>query len=453
MSAAWWARVGYLVVALSLAVVPTAHAATLRLDGRFGQGGIARVPVRLGVDWALARSLRPVRQLDGKVLVAAAIESADRGPTQFALARFTRTGRPDRRFGRGGRIRLGAQWNFDPRAVQVQPDGRIVLMGAAGRGINSLYPLVAPGQIGLIRLLKDGSRDPTFGTDGFVAWNPPWRPATRWLQAIPGLLLRQADGRLLVAFTVDELRADAPPGAFPNVNYRRIAFVRFNENGAVDEAFGHAGVVEQPEVADSGPNFFSIWTWAALPDGHLVALASRNEGAGPLAPGPIAWWLHRFTADGAPDPGFGQDGSVRLGLNVLDGVNELLPARDGSLVMLGTVHPAHPAGSATAVRRIKPGGQLDARFGTACRRSGPNAPSPGGAATSDGGIFATARGFVSHARIDSFVFRYGPNGCVAGRPLRLRAVSAGPPLLQGRHLAMVGGAIDDHTLALIRIRR
>jgi uncharacterized delta-60 repeat protein len=195
-------------VVLSLAAVPTADAATLRLDGGFGQGGIARVPVRLGFDWALARSLRPVRQPDGKVLVAAAIE-ADRGPTQFALARFTRSGRPDRRFGRGGRIRLGAQWNFDPRAVEVQPDGRIVVMGAAGRGINSLYPLVAPGQIGLIRLLKDGSRDPTFGTNGFVAWNPPWRPTTRWLQAIPGLLLRQADGRLLVSLTVDELRADA----------------------------------------------------------------------------------------------------------------------------------------------------------------------------------------------------------------------------------------------------
>ena len=252
---------------------------------------------------------------------------------------------------------------------------------------------------------------------------------------------------------MDELRADAPPGAFPNVNYRRVAFVRFNENGSVDESFGQAGVVEQPEGADSGPNFFSIWAWAALPDGHLVALASRNEGAGPLAPGPIAWWLHRFTADGAPDSEFGQDGSVRVGLNVLDGVNELLPARDGSLVMLGTVDPAQPAGSATAVRRIKPGGQLDARYGTACRRSGPHAPSPGGALTSDGGIVATARGFVSHARIDSFVVRYGPNGCVAGRPLRLRAVSVGPPLLQGRHLAMVGGAIDDHTLALIRIRR
>jgi hypothetical protein len=40
---AWW----LIAVALALAAVPTANAATLRLDGRFGDGGIARaVPFR-----------------------------------------------------------------------------------------------------------------------------------------------------------------------------------------------------------------------------------------------------------------------------------------------------------------------------------------------------------------------------------------------------------------------
>jgi hypothetical protein len=137
---------------------------------------------------------------------------------------------------------------------------------------------------------------------------------------------------------------------------------------------------------------------------------------------------------------------------MLDAVTELLPARDASLLVLGTVDPAHPAGSAAAVRRILPGGQLDARFGTACSRPGPRAGTSGGAATSDGGIFATARGFVRHARIDSFVFRYGADGCVAGRPLRIKAVSAGPPLLQRRHIALIG-ATYDKGLALIRIHR
>src|SRR5829696_1394002 len=102
MSTALWARVGCLAaVAFSLAFVPTAGAAPLRLDARFGEGGIAPVPFGQFVD--SARPLRPVRQPDGKVLVAAVVY-ADRGGSEVALARFTRTGRPDPTFGRRGRI-------------------------------------------------------------------------------------------------------------------------------------------------------------------------------------------------------------------------------------------------------------------------------------------------------------------------------------------------------------
>jgi hypothetical protein len=54
--------------------------------------------------------------------------------------------------------------------------------------------------------------------------------------------------------------------------------------------------------------------------------------------------------------------------------------------------------------------------------------------------------------LGSFVIRYGSDGCAAARPLRLRALYAGTPLLQGRRTALVG-ATYDHGLALIRIRR
>jgi uncharacterized delta-60 repeat protein len=429
VSSAWRLHVGCLVaVALSLGAMPSADAATVRLDTTFGDSGIARVPFRVAGSRTLVRPLRPVRQPDGKVLVAAAIEG-DRGdPMQVALARFKRTGQPDRTFGRGGRVRLGARWNFDPRAVVVQPDGRIVLMGAAGHGINSLYPLVAPGQLGLVRLLPNGSRDRTFGTNGFVIWNPPWRGDTVLLQTIPGLLVRQADGRLLIPLFVDELRAISPGG---NVGFWRVAFVRFNENGSVDESFGRAGVVEGLD----GPDY--VFHWVALPDGDLAALASRPEGFG----NPYSWRLHRFTADGALDLEFGQDGSVRLGLKDLYDVGELVPMRDGGLVIV----------RATALRRIGPTGQLDGRFGTTCGRLPVRASeNVGAAATSDGGVLATVNAYAP--RTDSFIVRYGSDGCATARPLRLGSLSAGPPLLQGRHTAMVG-ATDDGGLALIRVRR
>src|SRR5829696_6902423 len=124
MSAAWWARAGCLVaVALPLAAVPTAEAATLRLDTTFGEGGIARVRFGSGQTGTDMRPLRPVRQPDGKVLLAAS-SYFDHGNSQILLARFKRSGRPDRTFGHGGRERLGLRWNFAPQEVQVQPDGR-----------------------------------------------------------------------------------------------------------------------------------------------------------------------------------------------------------------------------------------------------------------------------------------------------------------------------------------
>jgi uncharacterized delta-60 repeat protein len=237
-------------------------------------------------------------------------------------------------------VRVGVRWNFHPGAVRVRPDGRILVLGAAGYG-PFMYP--SPGQLGLVRLLPDGSRDRTFGTNGFVTWNPPWRADSVREWTLPGVFIPQAHGRLLAAAVVFE--PVRPFEGSGTVESQRVAFVRFNQNGSVDESFGRAGVIEGPD----GPDFFSAW--AALPDGRIVALAARNEGSDRPA-----WWLHRFTADGVVDSAFGSAGSVRLGPTVLDGVNQLLPARDGSLVMLGTVDPAHPAGSATAVRRITPEG-------------------------------------------------------------------------------------------------
>jgi hypothetical protein len=52
----------------------TADAATLRLDGRFGDGGIAHVRFGSGQTGTGMSARRPVRQPNGKVLVAAAAE-------------------------------------------------------------------------------------------------------------------------------------------------------------------------------------------------------------------------------------------------------------------------------------------------------------------------------------------------------------------------------------------
>jgi uncharacterized delta-60 repeat protein len=237
-------------VALSLATVPTAGAAPLRLDSGFGEGGIARVRFGIVLDPADTRPLRPVRQPDGKLLVAAA-RYEFHGNAQILVARFTRRGRPDPTFGHGGRVRLGYRWNFAPQELQVQPDGRILVLGAAGYG-PFFYP--SPGQFGLLRLLPDGSRDPTFGTNGLVAWNPPWHADTLSLYALPSLFVPQADGRVLAVGTVSEQRQSGDPYSSLIAGLTPwIVFVRFNDNGSADESFRRAGV---PEELENTPLYF-----------------------------------------------------------------------------------------------------------------------------------------------------------------------------------------------------
>jgi uncharacterized delta-60 repeat protein len=223
--------------------------------------------------------VRPVRQPDGKVLVPARVErwAGSYSFEQVALARFTRRGALDKTFGRRGRVLIGFHWGsspvgFSPVTVSVQADGRILLAGS----VSWLLSLHA--QLAIVRLLPDGSRDPAFGANGVVVWNPPWRADTLSMTTLPGVFVPQADGRVLAAGVAEETRG-ASKGQPPQTSVRRIAFVRFHRDGSVDQSFGRDGVVEESE----GPDYW--WSWAVLPDGHVAALSSRNEGFGGTACG------------------------------------------------------------------------------------------------------------------------------------------------------------------------
>jgi uncharacterized delta-60 repeat protein len=444
MSSAW-SRAGCLAaLVLSLAFVPTAGAATPRLDPGFGEGGVARVPFGHATEFLYFGLLRPVRQPDGKVLLAARIEEDGHGFPQVALARFTRTGQPDLTFGRGGRVRLRSGLNFYPLTVLAQPDASILLVGTVG-GYASSY--TRPTQLGIVRLLADGSRDRAFGTNGFVAWNPPWRTTNEW--TTPGLALRQSDGRLLVAASVADPTLRGSPQS-----WQRVVLARFQPDGSLDPSFGQGGFAEQNW--DDG--YFR--DWVRLADGRIASLVTRHEGPGEPTDETTAWWFHSFTTDGSAAGELRSAGSVRLGLDVFGELVDLLPARDGSLVVIGN---DHLNSLALPIRRIRPDGQLDPSFGTACPRSVPRVSLGGGAAAiSDGRVYVTATESDNGPRPpDSFFIRYDTRGCVSGRPLRVKALAVGPPLLQGRRTAIVGATYyktrrdpeKARGLALIRIRR
>jgi uncharacterized delta-60 repeat protein len=96
------------------------------LDSTFGSGGLATAPLGLG-----ANDL--VRQRDGK-LVAAGTEAPPSGEpnrSKFAVARFEKTGTPDRAF-HGGAVSTDlGDWD-EARSLALQADGKIVVGGFSG---------------------------------------------------------------------------------------------------------------------------------------------------------------------------------------------------------------------------------------------------------------------------------------------------------------------------------
>jgi uncharacterized delta-60 repeat protein len=162
------------------------------LDSSFGSRGIARLPHR-GV---LALPAAVAVERDGRVLLAGNerySDTASPAPCGYclflAVGRLTPDGRPDRAFGEAGVVHTKLE--LTPRVelgLALQRDGRIVVAGGIQRGRSSSFLLV--------RLLRTGAFDSSFGGDGFTVTE--MRSAKRNNAEATALAIAR-DGRIVLA--------------------------------------------------------------------------------------------------------------------------------------------------------------------------------------------------------------------------------------------------------------
>ena len=100
--------------------------------------------------WALA--IQP----DGKILAAGHASKAT--AFDFALARYTNDGSLDNSFNHTGKLTIDVNGNDNARALELQPDGRIVVAVYANYGVLPEFAVA--------RLNTDGKPDQTFGGSG-----------------------------------------------------------------------------------------------------------------------------------------------------------------------------------------------------------------------------------------------------------------------------------------------
>lgn len=155
-----------------------------RVDAAFGDGGRARVAFADGASGAsLLYSL--IIQSDGKIVMAGDADvslSIAVNDLDVAVARLRPDGSPDDSFGEAGQTVVG--FDLTPGSNEVatgisqQPDGKLLLVGAAVAGGEAQVGIVA-------RLGEDGTRDMTFGTDGMLTLD--LRQSSPAVQLLSGL--------------------------------------------------------------------------------------------------------------------------------------------------------------------------------------------------------------------------------------------------------------------------
>jgi uncharacterized delta-60 repeat protein len=259
------------------------------LDPTFGGGdGIVTDPARI-YDLALAPG--------GKVLAWAGEFNQISGSY---VVRFNADGTLVTTFGYSGAAQTASiDAGFWISGLAAAADGKPVATGSFYDPTGAV-----PSGVGVLRLNTDGTRDATFGRNGFATIVP----AAGSLQLHDAVV--QPDGKVVAA------GAAAP--AFPVL--RQAAVVRFNADGSPDRTFGLAGTGVSPvAIAPSNSNFVpffdGLFDVTLQPDGRIVAAGTADSGLD----GPILSVVARFRADGEPDPTYSGDGIATVDLPDVNG--------------------------------------------------------------------------------------------------------------------------------------
>ncbi|HMX41662.1 MAG TPA: hypothetical protein PKD78_15095, partial [Saprospiraceae bacterium] len=132
------------------------------------------------------------------------------GVQDATMSKFTAQGKPDLSFGTGGSLSFAEQ--IYPNAIQKQADGKLLLAGFDK----------------VMRLLPDGSPDPSFGNSGIVTLDAEGTPDYSDVQV-------QRDGKIIISGLIPTTVTDAA---------QRLAIIaRLHSDGSPDPSWGENGVL------------------------------------------------------------------------------------------------------------------------------------------------------------------------------------------------------------------
>jgi len=154
------------------------------LDSVFGTDGIALNNLN-GLLFSFGDL---VIQPDGKIITATSIGSNSTFTYAFTVARYENSGVPDVNFGNNGKTVIISDTSNSAQALEIQSDGKIIVVGHSEVPNNGLDILVA-------RLNPNGELDTTFGNGGRVFTQVATAPLSDYSFDVA----LQPDGKIVVA--------------------------------------------------------------------------------------------------------------------------------------------------------------------------------------------------------------------------------------------------------------
>ncbi|WP_194285830.1 hypothetical protein [Alcanivorax sediminis] len=266
-------------------------------------------------------------QADGKVVATGQLS----GSVTSLLLRLNSNGSADASFGTAGAVQTNVSSNAYeiPNAVLQQTDGKLVSVG------YSFNASQARPESMILRHNIDGTQDTSFDSDGIVTTD------------IGGdynyyvAVAQQSDNKLVAL-------------GYTGTTERQLTLARYQTDGSLDPSFGTAGIA----IDNAGAANTQGVDLVILASGKILVAANTID-----ANGNQDFALLRYNADGSPDTGFANNGSITTdfaGGN--DIVRDLLVQPDGQILLAGSATNANNA-PGILLARFNPDGSLDSYFG------------------------------------------------------------------------------------------
>ncbi len=268
-------------------------------------------------------------QPNGKIVVVGT--SLSRFTYDFTIVRYNPNGSLDNNFGAAGIQRTDFAFGTDQaNAVAVQSDGKIVVAGSSSSDTDSNFALA--------RYNPNGSLDTTFGGTGKIVTSLSLGADVATSMAL------QSDGKIVVAGY-----------DFSPLQGNNFALARYNLDGSLDTTFGVGGKKQTTFTASSDDQANAV---AIQSDGKIVLAGySRDDAGSAKNVGALA----RFNPDGSLDISFDSDGKLIIDHEGIDTyIHALIIQTDGKIVVAGATDVGHVFMS---VERFESDGQPDTGFG------------------------------------------------------------------------------------------